>query len=214
MTTRPHDALFKAAFENPQHAAGLFRSVLPSSICAAIEWSTLTHEPGSFVDEQLSDSHSDLLFSARLVGTDTPVFFYLLLEHQSTVDPDMPRRMLGYLMSFWERHRKQCGGPLPIVLPILICHVPGGWTAPTSMQELFEPSLDSIADLARFVPHVCLFVEDLAHLSNEDLRRHALASFPMLALWLLRDARNPAACSPTSNTGPTLSPPPSVPRAA
>jgi hypothetical protein len=48
-----------------------------------------------------------------------------------------------------------------------------------------------IPELAAFVPHFRLLVEDLAHLSNDDLHQFALAAFPTLALWLLRDARDP-----------------------
>jgi hypothetical protein len=99
--------------------------------------------------------------------------------------------MMIYLGDVLDRHRKQHPGPLPIVIPILISHAPGGWTGPISMQALFEPDPDSIAGLAKHVPHLTLLVEDLAHLSNEQLQRRALAAFPKLALWLLRDARDP-----------------------
>ncbi|KIG17165.1 Transposase [Enhygromyxa salina] len=193
MTATPHDALFKAAFEHPEHAAGFLRSILPAPICAAIDWSTIAHEPGSFVAPRLSGHHTDLLFRARLIGHAEHIYFYLLLEHQSTLDPDMPRRMLGYVMHKWERERKRRSAPLPIVLPILICHVPGGWTAPTSMQALFEPPPNAIPGLAKFVPHLTMHVEDLSSRSNVELRSFSLAAFPMLALWLLRDARTPGA---------------------
>lgn len=189
MTSRPHDALFKAAFERPEHAGSLLRSILPAPLCAVIDWQTLEHQPGSFIDPKLADHHCDLLFSAKL-SDNSIAWFYVMLEHQSTLDVDMPRRMLGYLLNFWARHRKMHPNPLPVVVPVLICHAPGGWTAATSMQGLFDPSYESIPGLAEFVPHLRLIVEDLSHLSNDDLRQLALAAFPTLALWLLRDARD------------------------
>ncbi len=103
MTNKPHDAVFKAAFEHPEHAAGLFRSVLPASIVASIAWPSLAREAGSFVDVELADRHSDLLFSVDMQGG--RAFLYLLLEHQSANDPDMPLRMLVYQVRIWERHR-------------------------------------------------------------------------------------------------------------
>jgi hypothetical protein len=187
MTSRPHDALFKAAFEHPAHVAGLLRGILPKSILDAIDWDTLAHQPGSFIDEDLGDAHSDLLFSARLGGDE--IYIYLLFEHLSTQHPEEPRRVLRYLDGTWERGRLP-NGRLPIVIPVLVCHVPGGWTAPVSMQALFHPPPDAVEGLAEFVPHFRLLVEDLAHVSNEQLRSRALAAFPMLALWLLRDARD------------------------
>jgi predicted transposase YdaD len=71
MTTRPHDALFKTAFEAPADAAALLRELMPAAVQAALVWETLGHEDGSFVDETLADQHSDRLFSARLRG-DSP----------------------------------------------------------------------------------------------------------------------------------------------
>lgn len=50
MTEKPHDALFKAAFEKPEHAAGIFRSLLPTTLVKAVAWDTLTRESGSFID--------------------------------------------------------------------------------------------------------------------------------------------------------------------
>jgi predicted transposase YdaD len=107
MTSRPHDALFKAAFEHPDHAAGLLRSILPESIAQVIEWNTLTHRPGSFIDPDLADTHSDLLFSARVGAHE--VHIYMLFEHLSTQHPEEPRRMLRYLAR-WQRFRCwRCG---------------------------------------------------------------------------------------------------------
>src|SRR5690606_35658178 len=62
MTSSPHDALFKSAFENPQHAAAELRHILPTELTHAIDWSSLRLEPGSFIDPKLADRHSDLLF--------------------------------------------------------------------------------------------------------------------------------------------------------
>ena len=66
MTGRPHDALFKAAFEQPAHAAALLRELVPAALGALIAWDTLRGETGSFVDTALAYRHSDLVFSARL----------------------------------------------------------------------------------------------------------------------------------------------------
>jgi predicted transposase/invertase (TIGR01784 family) len=66
MTRKPHDALFKAAFEHPEHAAEFLRVVLPAALVDAIAWSTMKRVSGSFIDPHLDDRHSDLLFSVEL----------------------------------------------------------------------------------------------------------------------------------------------------
>ncbi len=188
MTVRPHDALFKAAFEDPKNAADELRHVLPEPIAAAIDWETLTHEPGSFIDPELADRQSDLLFSARI--GDTPALVYLLLEHQSTADASMPLRMLVYMTRIWERSRSESPQqPLPVILPVVVSHAAGGWTAPLHFRELLATDPSTIPGLADLVPDFRLLVDDLAHVSNDDLRARALQQFPTLALWLLRDSR-------------------------
>jgi predicted transposase/invertase (TIGR01784 family) len=183
-----HDALFKAAFEHPAHAAGLFRHHLPAALANAIDWSTLALEPGSYVDETLGRSHSDLLFSARIGNR--KIVLYVLLEHQSCNDPEMPYRVLRYLMRIWERHVDRHGHPLPLIVTLVISHAPGGWTAPVHLHDLFSPTPASLEDTARYVPGFEIIVEDLAHVTNEELEARALETFPELVLRALRDARD------------------------
>jgi predicted transposase/invertase (TIGR01784 family) len=191
MTARPHDALFKSAFEVPEHAAAIFRELLPATVCDAIAWDSMAPEAGSFVDPDLADHHSDLLFSVRLRRGDQPAFVYLLLEHQSSNDAAMPLRVLGYLLRIWERFRKEHpGARLPPIIPAIVSHAPGGWTAPRALDDLFDPHPSEIPGLELLVPRFSLLIEDLAHLSNEDLKARALAAFPKLVLWALRDARD------------------------
>jgi predicted transposase/invertase (TIGR01784 family) len=188
VSSQPHDTIFKAAFEHPAHAAGLFREVLPASLVAAIDWDTLALEPGSFVDAALKKSHSDLLFSAQLGGR--KVLLYVLLEHQSRVDRRMSYRVLRYVTRIWDRHLDQVGEPLPLIIALVVSHAPGGWTGPVRLHDLIFPAPASIEGVEALVPGFEILIEDLAHLSNEDLQDRALAAFPKLVLWALRDARD------------------------
>lgn len=102
----------------------------------------------------------------------------------------MPLRMLVYLVRIWERHRKENDGPLPPIIPVVVSHAPGGWTAARAFEDLFDPHPTSIPGLAELTPRFSLVVEDLAHVTNDDLKARALAAFPKLVLWAMRDARN------------------------
>lgn len=149
MTPRPHDALFRSAFEHPAHAAAELRHVLPRELADAIEWSELRLEPGSFVDPKLADRHTDLLFSTSIDGHRALV--YVLLEHQSTPDARMPFRVLVYMVRVWARWTNDHpDDPLPAIIPVVV----------TSTA------------------------------TDDELRSRALATFPMLALSLLRDGRD------------------------
>lgn len=191
MTSSPHDALFKAAFASPEHAAPQLRALLPPTVSALLDWASLHLEPGSFVDESLAATHSDLLFRASLHGH--PALLYLLFEHQSSPDPWMPFRVLRYQVRIWEKFLKD--HPHEVALPpiavVLLSHDPGGWTAARTMHELFDPALMSEPALAALVPQFRLVVDDLARVDDATLQARALATFPRLALWALRDARTP-----------------------
>jgi hypothetical protein len=191
MTSRPHDALFKSAFEVPADAAPLLRDLVPPAIRDAVAWDTLERAGASFVDRRLADRHGDLLFCARLRAGEPELVFFLV-EHQSTPDRAMAQRMLSYQTRIWDRFRKERPrARLPPVLAVLISHAPGGWTAPRAFEELFDPAVMAIPGLALLVPRCSMLTLDLARQSNGELQGGSLPAFQKLALWLLRDARMP-----------------------
>ncbi|MFP4283643.1 MAG: Rpn family recombination-promoting nuclease/putative transposase [Opitutales bacterium] len=132
------DALFEAAFGEPSEAASLFRSLLPPSLASRVDADRLTLEPGSFVDEALADRHTDLLYACQLDGQEALI--YLLLEHQSTVDPLMAYRIYRYIERILDRWLSGHPGAarLPAVIPLVVYNGARPWTAPTDLRALVE----------------------------------------------------------------------------
>ena len=189
MTSTPHDALFKAIFGQPEHAAAELQHILPGQLVARIDWSSLTLQPGSYVDEELAEQHTDLLFSATVRPSGAPLLVYVLFEHQSTVQPTMALRLLAYMVRIWTRHAEaQPHMPLPLIVPAVLAQVSGGWTAPTRFADLFSAGVGPIAP--GLLPDFQYAVDDLHHADDDDLRGRTLANAARLSLWLLRDARD------------------------
>ncbi|HWB79084.1 MAG TPA: Rpn family recombination-promoting nuclease/putative transposase [Nannocystaceae bacterium] len=195
-TPTPHDALFRAAFEHPAAAAGELVSVLPAPLAAVLDAASVHLESASYIEPALGERRSDLLFSARF-GEETALV-YLLFEHQSTADARMAFRMLAYLVRIWERWEREHDSPiperatwLPPIIPIIVSHARDGWTAPTELHAMVRPPPSAIDGLAPLVPSLRVLVDDLTRVTNEDLHARALAPFPKIALWLLRDGRDP-----------------------
>jgi hypothetical protein len=159
----PHDALFKAVFSEPESALALVRSALAPELAAAIDPASLRPCPASFVDAELRQVHRDLLFTAKLAGED--VLVYLLLEHQSTVDPLMPLRLLRYVMRVWEAWLRENprAQRLPAVLPIVLFQGPKPWTGPVRLTELVGLSPELLTLARRHLPELELTVQDLGH---------------------------------------------------
>lgn len=184
MVRKSHDPTFKYAFGNPEDAALLVRHILPETIVALLDLETMAREASSFIDDQLSERYSDLLFTVR--SRNGTAFIYLLIEHQSTNDPDMPLRLLEYMVRIWtDQRRRDPEGPLWPIIPLLICHPVDGWTAPRRLDELF----DCDPELAAFIPNFELPIQDLGDLSNDEIQRWSLGACQQLAIWMLRDSR-------------------------
>jgi predicted transposase/invertase (TIGR01784 family) len=186
----PHDALFKASFGQPEIARSEFDLVLPPAVRAHLDLATLALCPGSFVDEDLQHTHSDLLYAVRLrAGGEGLV--YILFEHQSSPDATMPFRLLRYMVRVWERWLRDHPGTktLPIVLPVLLHHGDGAWKAAPELASVFDATPEVLDAFRVYVPHFRFVLDDLVALTPAALCARDLAALPrlvQLALWASR----------------------------
>ncbi len=103
---QPHDHLFRLVFADPEETAAFLRARLPDSYQRGILWSSLSRAPGSFVDQELRGSVTDLLFEVRSAAAAPRQWLYLLFEHQSQPDRWMALRLLRYCCRIWEADRR------------------------------------------------------------------------------------------------------------
>ena len=135
---QPNDKLLKATFSVPENARAFFENHLPPELAEALDWSSLSLEPSSFIDPQFASSESDLLFYIRLQQHDA--FLYLLFEHQSSEDPRMALRLLSYILRVWERFAQNHAPPakLPAILPIVLAQGKRPWKTSTRLEDLID----------------------------------------------------------------------------
>jgi len=133
-----HDAFFKQVLSDPELAGTFLREHLPPELTSLLGPETPQPVPGSFVDEELQQHHSDLIFSVRL-HKGGAAFAYVLLEHKSAPDPGARLQLLRYvvrlLTRWYEENDKQL--PLPPVLPLLLHHGVRGWKPSCEFANLF-----------------------------------------------------------------------------
>ena len=63
----------------------------------------------SFISDELRTQESDMIFSVPFrdpTGRCEEVILYILIEHQSTVDPSMELRLLSYMTQIWMEERR------------------------------------------------------------------------------------------------------------
>ena len=153
----PHDRLFRMVFSDAAEAAGLLQAALPAEVRDRITWSTLSLREGTFLDDALRESESDLLYEAAYGAGDEPVWLYLLLEHQSTPDVWMRFRLLKYCCRIWEAGlRDEPGrGELRPIIPLVFYQGGRGWRHSTEFADLFPAAVRGWRWVPRF-EHVLL----------------------------------------------------------
>ena len=158
---QPNDKLFKQGFKDPETAAGFLNAYLPETVAAAVDWSQLALQPGSFVDSQFRNHESDLLFSAPLSGREA--MFYFLFEHQSQEDPAIALRLLRYMVRIWEeRLVSDPKNPLPIILPVVLAQNDRAWRIKPEFSAMFDLPADLMDDLRPFLPDFMFRLVQLA----------------------------------------------------
>ncbi|HEY5961243.1 MAG TPA: Rpn family recombination-promoting nuclease/putative transposase [Polyangiaceae bacterium] len=184
-----HDKLFKSALANRNDAAMELRAVLPPALATQIDFSSLKPLPGTFVDEHMRGSHTDLLYTVQCAGRDTRL--YVLFEHKSEVDRWTLLQLLRYMVRIWEQCLAQKPPPttLPPIIPVIVHHSEAGWTAPTHFQGLFEPAVMADTDLQRLTPEFEVQLDDISHCTDEELRARSMGPEATLGFLFLRDGR-------------------------
>jgi predicted transposase YdaD len=164
--------------------------VLPADVRAHLELATLEVLPGSFVDEALQHTHTDLLYAVQ-TKEGPEALIYVVFEHQSSPDATMPYRLLKYLVRVWERWLRDHpeAKKLPIVMPVLLHHGDGRWQVATDFASVLDAGPELLEAVLPYQPQFRFVLDDLAAHSLDALAAralHALGRLIQLALWSSR----------------------------
>lgn len=182
--SQPNDAYFKQVFSHLPRASLFFQTHLDAEVVALIDWPSLKLEPASFVKQSLQQTHSDLLFSVNMDGRELKL--YLLFEHQTTVDPEMPLRVLSYVLEILLAHHKTAGLPLPPVLPFVLHQGPERWTVSPCFEDMFALSETHASVL---MPHLPKFRHLLLDLTQRNPDKDEIHDPLRLVFQLMKLAR-------------------------
>jgi predicted transposase YdaD len=167
---QPHDKLFRATFSDPRNAAAFLRHHLGGPLPALVDWDSLALLSGSFIDPQMAGSEANLLFSAKIGGSDA--LFYILWEHQRSEAPLMGLRLLSYMVRIWKRQARE-GGPsakLAPILPLVLAQDNDRWRTSTRFHELFAFPQDGWEAVRDCTPDFAFRLLELVDLPYEDIQ--------------------------------------------
>jgi len=153
----PHDRLFRAVFSDAAEAAGLLQAAVPQELRENVDWNSLRLVEGTFVDDDLRQSESDLMFEVGYGQETDRLRLYLLFEHQSTPDVWIRYRLLKYCCRIWDTDLRNdpLRTRLQPVVPIVFYQGGRSWQHSAEFADLFPAGVRDWPWVPRF-EHVLL----------------------------------------------------------
>lgn len=158
---------------------------------------TLEPQKDSYLDEQLKEQFTDLLFKANI--NDKEGYVYFLFEHKSYKDRMVIFQVLKYMIRIWEtkirndnEKRKETESSvnenieIPIIIPLVVYHNEERWNVKRTLGEMV-PYYENLPDnLKKHIPNFEYLLFDLSTWEKEDIR---LQSEHMIAIKALSRTR-------------------------
>lgn len=194
---QPHDKYFRGTFGKVSFASDFLQSYLPKDLLNIIDMDTLEPQKDSYLDKQLKEQFTDLLFRVNISGREG--YIYFLFEHKSYKDRMVIFQVLKYMIEIWEskikddkEKRKEEGLSvdgeieIPIVIPLVVYHDEGRWNVKRTLGEIM-PGYDELPNnLKKYIPNFEYLLFDLSAWEKEDIK---LQSEHMIAIKALSRTR-------------------------
>ncbi len=167
----PHDTLVRALLSDRERARDFLRDHLPDSVAGLMADTLPEVVEGSFVDEALAGSQSDLLMKVGLASGGS-AFIYVLAEHRSAPDPGLPLQLASYMVRIWKRYAGTSAArlrALPPIVPVVVHHGKAGWTVPGSLRDMIAADDPGLA----FLPGSGYILRNLRAMDIDALSRNA-----------------------------------------
>lgn len=176
-----HDVFVKKAMSDKNVAKEFFEANLPQDILSQVDLSTLKQEKENYFDNTLGNGIVDLIYSVNF-GLDKG-YLIALVEHQSTQDYKMPLRIMKYVLRICDDYlKKNKGGKIPLIYPILFYSGQKKYTAPLSLYSLFANSERAKEFLTKPIQLV-----ESSNFQKDDIRGRNYAGLMMYFMSKIRE---------------------------
>ncbi len=162
----PHDKFFKEVLSRQEVARDFILHYLPSDIVGLFDIESLEIRKDSFIDKELKEHFSDILYCVDTKGGGSS-YVYVLFEHKSYPERLISLHLLRYMARIWEQAVKRGEtSPLPTIIPVVVYHGRSKWKVGLEFQDLF----DLPEELRGFLPGFRYLLCDLTQYSDEEIR--------------------------------------------
>ncbi|UCE06280.1 MAG: Rpn family recombination-promoting nuclease/putative transposase, partial [bacterium] len=133
-----HDSGYRKLFSNKVIFRQLIETFVNEDWVKDLDFEDCETVDKSFISDHYKETESDIIYKLKL--KDKEVYFFILIEFQSTVERFMALRVLNYVTNFYMDYIES--NPkikmLPAMFPILLYNGDADWTAPVKLGELIE----------------------------------------------------------------------------
>ncbi len=158
-----HDKFFKDSFSRLEVAQSFIEELFPPELKEKINLQDLKRISESFIDDELEEFFSDIIYQTNLSNQETLVT--LLFEHKSYTVPFPHIQLLQYILNIWKQEIKDGKTVLSLVIPIVIHHGDKKWEY-KSMNSYF---VDLPQVLHKFIPELDYLLFSLNDIEDERL---------------------------------------------
>ncbi|MCP4347363.1 MAG: DUF4351 domain-containing protein [Desulfobacterales bacterium] len=180
-----HDKFIQETFTREEIAKSFLKHYLPKSLLKQVDMSTLGIVKDSFIDKELQEHFSDILYTVRFLNTD--LFIYLLIEHKSYTEQLVSLQILRYKVKIWDQYTKKYpkAKKVPPIFPMLLYHGKTGWNISRNFQDIVKHNESSL--LKKHTPKFQYKLCDISHLPDEKIRGEVLGRIVLLiAKYIMR----------------------------
>ena len=168
----PHDKFFKETLGKAEVAKDFLNNYLPGNIIKVIDVDTLEPQKDSFINKELHEGFSDLLFKANINNREG--YIYFLFEHKSYTSKDIAFQLLRYMMEIWEtKSKKEKADELPVIIPLVVYHGKDRWKIGTTLGEMIVGYKDLPEDIKKFTPNYEYLLYDLSQFTDDEIKGEA-----------------------------------------
>ena len=179
---RPHDKFIKKCFSDKANAKSFFLEYFPKEIVELLDFENLELEKDSFLDSDLKEYFSDLLFKVKI--KENYSYVYILFEHKSYREKNLYLQLLSYMLRIWEKVRqKEKDAKLPLIIPFVFYHGRSKLKDFARFSSEFDTSeFDCNARdiLDKFIPDFEYILMDVARLDDRQIRGEILVQVVLL----------------------------------
>lgn len=135
--TNKHDTTFKEVFSQKRIARDFIENNIPKEALEVIDMESLELEKDTFINEELKENFSDLIYRVKINNKNGYISF--LLEHKSYKDKMTIFQVQRYILESWMTIiQKENKEELPIIIPMIIYHGKEKWNFKTDIRDMIS----------------------------------------------------------------------------